>query len=113
MYGVHPTPRPPASFSKYCRKVFTLDLDRLPPEQSVDRLRNIARGIGAKPLLMPTNDESALFVAHNASQLQDVFVFPANPVQVVWSLYNKKDMCLLAKRLSIPTPDTVFLSRGG
>jgi predicted ATP-grasp superfamily ATP-dependent carboligase len=108
MYGVHPTPRPPASFSKYCRKVFALDLDRTPPAQSVDRLRDIAREIGSMPLLMPTNDESALFVAHNASQLQDLFVFPANLVQVVWSLYNKKDMCLLAKRLSIPTPDTVF-----
>ena len=108
MYGVHPTRRPPASFSKYCRKVFALDLDGTPPEQSVDCLRDIARGIGATALLMPTNDESALFVAHNASQLQDVFLFPANPVQVVRSLYNKKDMCLLAKRHSIPTPDTVF-----
>lgn len=108
MYGVHPTRRSAASFSKYCRKVFTLDLDRTPPEQAVDCLRDIARGIGATPLLMPTNDESALFVAHNASRLQDAFLFPANPVQVVWSLYNKKAMYLLAKRLSIPTPDTVF-----
>jgi D-aspartate ligase len=108
MYGVHPTSRPPASFSKYCRKVFALDLDRTSPDQSVDCLKDIAHGIGATPLLMPTNDESALFVAHNASQLQDAFLFPDNPVQVVWSLYNKKDMYLLAKRLSIPTPDTAF-----
>ena len=79
MYGVHPTRRPPASFSKYCRKVFALDLDQTPPEQSVDCLRDIARGIGATPLLMPTNDESALFVAHNASQLQDVFPVPGEP----------------------------------
>ena len=41
---------------------------------------------------MPTNDESALFVARYASQLQESFLFPANPVQVVWSLYNKKAM---------------------
>lgn len=74
MYGVHPTRRSAASFSKYCRKVFTLDLDRTPPEQAVDCLRDIARGIGATPLLMPTNDESALFVAHNASRLQDAFL---------------------------------------
>src|SRR4029450_2316331 len=69
MYGVHPTDRPPASFSKYCRKVFALDLDRTPPEEGVYCLRDTARGIGPMPLLMPTNDESALFVAHNASQL--------------------------------------------
>jgi D-aspartate ligase len=108
VYGVHPTRRPVASFSRYCRNVFTLDLDRTPPEQCVDRLRDIARGIGAMPLLMPTNDESALFVARNASELQDFCLFPANAVDVVWSLYNKKGMYLLAKRLSIPTPDTVF-----
>ena len=108
MYGVHPTRRPMASFSKYCRNVFALDLDRTPPDQCVECLRDIARGIGSMPLLMPTNDESALFVARNASHLQDRFLFPANPVEVVWSLYNKKAMYLLAKRLSIPTPDTVF-----
>jgi len=108
MYGVHPTRRPMASFSKYCRNVFALDLDRTPPEHGVDCLRDIARNIGSMPLLMPTNDESALFVARNASQLEDRFLFPANSVHVVWSLYNKKAMYLLAKRLSIPTPDTVF-----
>jgi D-aspartate ligase len=108
MYGVHPTRRPPASFSKYCRKVFALDLDETPPEESIDRLRGFARRIGSRPLLMATNDESALFVARNASELQDFCLFPANSVDVVWSLYNKKGMYLLAKRLSIPTPDTLF-----
>ncbi len=70
VYGVHPTLWPTASFSTYCRKVFALDLDRTPPQQSVDCLMDIARGIGVTPLLMPTNDESALFVARNASRLQ-------------------------------------------
>ncbi len=36
MYGVHPTHRPVGSFSKYCRKVFALDLDGNPGEESVD-----------------------------------------------------------------------------
>jgi D-aspartate ligase len=108
MYGVHSTPRPVASFSKYCRKAFVLDLDRTPENESVACLRDIARAIGSMPLLMPTNDESALFVARNASQLEESFLFPANPVQAVWSLYNKKAMHHLAKRLSIPTPETVF-----
>src|SRR6185295_16733015 len=108
VYGVHPTLQPLASFSKYCRKVFALDVDRIPPEKSVDCLMEIARGIGRMPLLMPTNDESALFVAENASRLREGFLFPHNSVDVVWSLYNKKAMYFLAKRLSIPTPETVF-----
>ena len=108
VYGVHATSRPTASYSKYCRKVFALDLDRTPAEQSVARLLDIARNIGAMPLLMATTDESALFIAQNASRLREGFMFPYNPVQVVWSLYNKKAMYFLAKRLSIPTPETVF-----
>src|SRR5262249_26272295 len=31
-----------------------------------------------------------------------------NSAQVVWSLYNKREMYFLAKRLSIPTAETVF-----
>src|SRR5262245_33079113 len=108
MYGVHSTRRPPASFSKYCRKAYALNLDETPPQQSVDSLRDIARSIGGKPLLLPTNDESALFVARNAARLQDDFLFPLNHAQIVWSLYNKKAMYLLARELSIPTPETVF-----
>jgi D-aspartate ligase len=107
MYGVHSTPGSPASFSKYCQKAFVLDLEQTPTAQSVDYLKEIGRSIG-KPLLLPTNDESALFVARNVAPLQEDFLFPANAVQVVWSLYNKQAMHLLAKRLSIPTPETAF-----
>jgi predicted ATP-grasp superfamily ATP-dependent carboligase len=90
--------------------VFALDLEHTPPDESVACLRDIARAIGAAPLLVPTNDESALFVARNAVRLHDAFRFPANSAETVWSLYNKKAMHHLAKRLSIPTPDTLFPS---
>src|SRR5262245_11655704 len=67
VYGVHPTRWPAAALSKYCRKVFELDLDTVPAEQCVDCLLDIARQIGARPLLGATNDETVLFVARNAS----------------------------------------------
>ena len=108
VYGAHPTRRPIASFSRYCRKVFELDVDTLSQEQSVDRLLDIAGEIGGRPLLIATSDEMALFVAHNATKLQQSFQFPCNPGSTVWSLYNKKAMYFLAKQLSIPTAETVF-----
>jgi predicted ATP-grasp superfamily ATP-dependent carboligase len=108
VYGVHPTRWPVASFSRYCRKVFPLDLDTTPTEQSVDVLMNIAESLRARPVLVATNDETALFVARNAVRLQEAFLFPHNPIPLVWSLYNKKDMYFLAKRLSIPTAETAF-----
>src|SRR5437016_1507399 len=108
VYGVHRTQRPVASFSRYCRRVFKLDLDAASPDQSVDSLSNFAQKIGARPLLITTDDSSALFVAQNASGLKESFLFPHNRFQVVWSLYSKKDMYFLAKRLSIPTAETAF-----
>ncbi len=108
VYGVHRTQRPAASFSRYCRRVFKLDLDAASPEQSVDSLSNFARKIGGRPLLIATDDRTALFVAQNASGLQEGFLFPQNRFQIVWSLYNKKEMYFLAKRLSIPTAETAF-----
>jgi D-aspartate ligase len=108
VYGVHPTRRPVASFSRYCRKVFPLDLDTTPTDQSVDCLLTIAKTIGVRPVLIATSDETALFVARNAARLQEAFVFPHNPMQLVWSLYNKKEMYSLAKRLWIPTAETAF-----
>ena len=108
VYGAHPARRPIASFSAYCRKTFELDLDALPQKVAVERLLDIACELGGKPLLMPTNDETALFVADNAARLQQGFLFADNPARLVWSLYNKKDMYFLAKHLSIPTAETIF-----
>src|SRR5215813_6155463 len=73
VYGVHPTRWPVAAFSRYCRKVFPLDLDTTPTEQSVDVLLNIAQSLRARPVLIATNDETALFVARNAVRLQEAF----------------------------------------
>jgi D-aspartate ligase len=108
VYGTHPSQRPAASFSRYCQKVFVLDLERTPVQRSIDGLIDIGRSLGEMPLLIPTNDETALYVAQNVSRLQEAFLFPVNPFEVVWSLYNKKAMYHLAKSLSIPTPETVF-----
>jgi D-aspartate ligase len=108
VYGVHRTNTPVASFSRYCRRIFKLDLDAASPALCVDNLSNFARKIGGRPLLIATDDRTALFVAQNTSGLQESFLFPQNRFQVVWSLYNKKDMYLLARRLSIPTAETVF-----
>src|SRR5215510_7643267 len=65
VYGVHSTRWPVASSSRYCRKVFALDMEKISAEQSVDHLIHIAREIGDKPLLIATSDEGALFVAQN------------------------------------------------
>ncbi|HKA31869.1 MAG TPA: hypothetical protein VKH64_01550, partial [Candidatus Binatia bacterium] len=75
---------------------------------SVDFLKSVARRIGGRPMLLATNDETALFVAENGCRLRTSFAFPDNPLPLVRSLYNKREMYFLARRHGIPTTETSF-----
>lgn len=108
VYGVHAVPDPTASYSKYCSGVFKWDLDKASDADSVDYLLHAAESIGAPPLLIATNDETALFIAENAVRLKEAYVFPYNQPGLVRSLYNKKEMYFLSKQLDIPTAETLF-----
>jgi len=83
-------------------------LDTSPAEDSVHFLLEAAGKIGGRPLLIATNDETALFVAAHAAALQQQFVFPENSFELVRALYDKREMYHIAKRLRIPTAETVF-----
>src|SRR5262249_20803038 len=61
-----------------------------------------------KMLLIATDDATSIFIAQHADRLEKHFVFPRNPIDVVWSLYNKREMYFLAKHLNIPTAETAF-----
>ncbi len=106
--GIHSTNASPASHSKYCQEVFKWDLDNAPPVESVEYLLQVGKKMGRRPLLVATNDESAIFVSQNAEALNKGFVFPFNPPQIVRSLYIKKAMHFLAKQMGIPAAETLF-----
>jgi predicted ATP-grasp superfamily ATP-dependent carboligase len=108
VYGVHSHAHAPALRSRYCRGGFTWDLDQAPAAESVQFLLNIARGIGGRAILLPTNDETALFEAENAGRLRQCFIFPARPLELVRTLYSKKAMHALARQMDIPTAETFF-----
>jgi predicted ATP-grasp superfamily ATP-dependent carboligase len=108
VYGVHSDAHAPALRSRYCRDGFTWDLDQAPAAGSVQFLLKIARNIGGRAILLPTNDETALFEAENADRLRQCFIFPARPLELVRALYSKKAMHSLARQMDIPTAETVF-----
>jgi len=113
VYGVHADAHAPALTSRYCQGGFIWDLDTEPSPASVEFLLETARRIGGRPLLLATNDETAIFVAQNASRLEQAFLFPKNSLKLVHALYDKREMHFLARTIGIPTADTVFpKSRG-
>ena len=117
VYGVHRSGDAPALRSRYCRGGFLWDLDEAPALQSVEYLLSVARSIGAcsvaaraagPPLLVPSNDETALFVAEHAEALRAAYRFQDNPIELVRALYDKRSMHGLARSLDLPTAETAF-----
>ncbi len=97
----------PMPVSRYWKRTFTWDLSTTVGE-STRFLLDIARRIGSRPILLHTTDRTAVFVAENASALDQAFVLAKVPPSVIRSLTNKWHLSLLAKEHGIPTPETVF-----
>lgn len=108
VYGVHKDRDAAALRSRYCAGGLVWDLDAAPAADSVRFLLEVGEKLGGRPLLLPSNDETALFVADNAAALRDGFSFQDNDAALVRALYSKKELYHLARRLGIPTAETVF-----
>jgi predicted ATP-grasp superfamily ATP-dependent carboligase/SAM-dependent methyltransferase len=107
-YGLHASDDALALRSRYLRGRYLWDLGAEPAARSIERLLEIAGKLGGRPILLPTNDETALFVAAHAASLRSAFRFQDNRSELVQQLYNKRSMFLLARELGIPTAQTFF-----
>jgi len=108
VYGVHADRRSPAARSRYWRGNFIWALDRASAAESVDYLLRLGRQIGSRPILIPTDDVSCLFVADHDAELRTEFRLPTQPPGLARSLASKEQMYYLCKRHAIPTPETSF-----
>jgi len=108
LYGVDADPRSPAMLSRYCRERFLHGLDEARPAEFVDRLLEVGRRVGGKPILIPTSDETAQCVVDHAEALSDAFIFPRNSPDMVRRLVSKRGMYEMALQHAVPTPATLF-----
>src|SRR5437763_15135316 len=69
-------------------------------------LRELAHHIGERPLLIPTTDNSAMFVAAYGEALKRWYRFTQQPSGLVEALCSKQQMYHLAKAHGIPTDET-------
>ena len=93
----------PAFISRYCRGRFLLDTENCRPKESIASLLEIGRRLGGRPILIPTTDRGAIWVAENAAVLHEEFRFPCQDAALFRPLCDKGRMQELARRSGVPT----------
>jgi predicted ATP-grasp superfamily ATP-dependent carboligase len=107
VYTFHDDAHAPAAFSRYGRRHLHWDFDDMSAEAWLEYLEELGRRIGRRAILIPTDDLSSLFVAEHTDALQEHFLFPRVPAELVRSLTSKYGLYQLCKRLGVPTPEVV------
>jgi D-aspartate ligase len=108
VYALESKPLSPISYSRYCEGKFSWSIEDAAAEETLHFLFGIAPRLGRLPLLIPTTDNAALFVAAHQEVLKDWYCFPHQPERLVEALCSKKMMYHLAKAHGVPTAETTF-----
>ena len=108
VYTVEAEHGTPAFFSRYSMGELRLDVETAPTQEALSALIALASRIGARSVLIPSTDYAAIFIAENASELRESFLFPQQSPELIRALYSKKQMYMLARQFEVPTPATNF-----
>ena len=108
LYGVDTDPQAPGMLSRYCKRGFVCGFDENNPGRFLEDLLNVGKEIGRRSILIPTSDETAVYVTEHADMLRRWFLFPHNPPSLMQDLISKKGMYRLVSQYGVPTPFTLF-----
>lgn len=108
VYGTYSDERGPATYSKFCKQAFRWRYPSASDQDCVQELLKIADQIGRPCILVPTWDETAIFVAENYRELSRRFIYPRQDPSLARDLVSKKDMYLLAKKWGVPTAEIIL-----
>lgn len=108
VYGVHRDLWEPAARSRFLRRSFAWDFASSAASDSVTFLLKVADKIGERPILIPTSDVTALFLAENAEPLSPGYLFSTSSAEVVRTFSSKRHTCELCHKLAIPTAEIAY-----
>jgi D-aspartate ligase len=98
-------PHEPGFRSRYGRKAVCPDPER-EPDRLVDFLMTLGQSLPWRPVLLPTNDEFALFVSRLRTTLREAFTCALPPEEVVEALVDKWKFASLTEGLGVAAPRT-------
>jgi predicted ATP-grasp superfamily ATP-dependent carboligase len=111
VYAVQMSAHEPATRSRYIRQGLLTGVD-LPLSDAFDQewltaLMDLPAELG-RPLLVPIDDVSAVFVGDHQERLRERFVLPDQPSGIQRRLASKRELSDLCRRLDIPCPASTF-----
>lgn len=108
VYAVEDGQWAPPLRSRYCRGIFHWDVGHAPQRDSIASLLRIARNFDRRPILIPTDDATAVLVQEASEELQSAYQFPVLPAGLARRLCSKRELYSLCLEHQIPTPEAAF-----
>lgn len=98
----------PIALSRYVAETISWKFAERAPEESLQRLLDVGKDLGGRPVLIPMDDVACLFVGTNEESLRARFRFPVQPRGLAQSLARKQQLHDLCQTFGVPTPNAVF-----
>lgn len=101
-------PHTPPAKSRYVASWTATPSPAAGDEEILETLLRLAKQIGARSLLIPSDDVAALFAADNLARLAEAFLLPEQPAGLALALSDKGRLHELCLRAGVPTPEARF-----
>ena len=108
VHWVHNCPAAPAAWSRYVTASYAIPATSVETRAWVDHLSVVGGRFARRPVLIPTDDPSAVFVADYAAALGRWFRVRAAPADVTRMLADKRRLHSLCRSVGVDTPDAWF-----
>ena len=99
----------PHRFSRHLARAFVVKEDWTSNQTAIlSQLVNIGRELGNPVILLPTDDEAAIFAAEHTDELRACFLLPQVSSALPRALASKRDLYQLCIGHGVPAPRTAF-----
>ncbi len=104
VYAITEDRRTPAACSRWLAGMFVWPNGGLGPDALLAGFLDIVRRIGDRPVVIPTDDRTAIFLAEHADSLAPFCRFPEQSLEVTTSVASKLGLARTCAELGVPTP---------
>ncbi|MGH6839954.1 MAG: hypothetical protein ACREDT_14390 [Methylocella sp.] len=108
MYAIVGDRYTPLALSRYLTNAFVWETRDLDTGRLLNDTMTLGKKLKRPTILIPTDDNAAIFVAEHANELKRWFLFPDLPRELPRQLADKMSLYHLCRKFGIPCPEHAF-----